>query len=181
MTIDRSLGSPEATIPLICVVSVSRFRRDKCCQFDEGNYIVTYPGELDAAEESGKSIQHLDIVGSYHGGYKVVCRAKDTSICDGGYKPLDCKSYPFFPTVSEAGWRKLAEQHPLIVDWLEKVRLVGYHRIEISPVRRQAHGTKRQQTGQGRSGCAADPAAPPWMLRPSIRGRMRRGWDEADR
>ena len=32
----------------------------------------------------------------------MICTAKDTASCDNGYKPLDCQSYPFFPTIALA-------------------------------------------------------------------------------
>ena len=129
----------------------------RCCQFNQGNYIVTYPGELDAAKEIGLSVQHLCIVGTIGGGEKVVCQARDTSTCDNGYKPLDCRSYPFFPNISGLGkieanlkgskcplgaklvpwhrawvirtWRNLATRHPAVYDWLAKVTLVGYRTL----------------------------------------------------
>jgi hypothetical protein len=127
----------------------------RCCEFQQGNYIVLYPGELEAARAAGESTAHLEITeADYHGGKKAVCKARDTAHCDGGLKPLDCVSYPFFPAppgrgvvdllikgrkcpllpqhlqrhaaTIRAAWNALAAGNPRILDWLNKVRLVGY-------------------------------------------------------
>ncbi len=129
-----------------------------CCEFQQGNYIVMYPGELEAAEAAGKSIGHLTSLEPYNGGFKCTCRAADTATCDNGYKPLDCKSYPFFPTVDVSTgaiaatlkgakcpltpdmvtehrtwvsrvWSQLAERTPSVRGWLAKVSLVGYDKV----------------------------------------------------
>lgn len=131
----------------------------KCCTFQQGNFIVLHPGELDAAKASGAGTDHLELLENYHGGHKVVCRAADTAICDGGYKPLDCASYPFFPTVNETTgavegtlkgakcplttaianfhrlwvedqWRRLADTNAEVKPWLAKVALVGYETVD---------------------------------------------------
>lgn len=128
-----------------------------CCSFASENYIVLYPGELEEAQESGQSVGHLEIVSDDLGGHKAICRANETATCDGGYKPLDCKSYPFFPTIDEpsgqvqlglkgqkcplqeihlAGhqkwvlgrWQSLIDSAPRMMDWIRKTRLVGYIR-----------------------------------------------------
>jgi hypothetical protein len=127
----------------------------RCCQFQQGNYIVLYPGELEAAWAAGQSTAHLKIIdGDYHGGQKAVCNAKCTASCDGGFKPLDCASYPFFPAPPSGGevglllkgqkcplvaehhqehaaavkaaWNLLIRDNPAVGPWLDKVRLVGY-------------------------------------------------------
>jgi Fe-S-cluster containining protein len=124
----------------------------KCCGFQQGNYIVLHPGELETAQATGQSIAHLQITDAdYHGGQKAVCTARDTGSCDSGLKPLDCKSYPFFPangdnellvkgrkcpialnklsahaTAVQEAWDGLASQNSDIRDWLDKVELVGY-------------------------------------------------------
>lgn len=127
----------------------------KCCQFQQGNYIVMYPGEVEEAQERNQSLNHLELT-PYHGGYKAICRAKDTSTCDGGYKPLDCQSYPFFPTVKGTSlhinlkgekcpltllhlrthqiwvkkkWENLILRAPIVSEWIKKVVLVGYIQI----------------------------------------------------
>src|SRR4029077_14157476 len=76
----------------------------RCCEFQQGNYIVLYPGELEEARAGGQSTAHLEITqADYHGGKKAVCKARDTAHCDGGFKPLDCVSYPFFPAPAGDG------------------------------------------------------------------------------
>ena len=135
----------------------------RCCDFQQGNYIVLYPGELDRARASGQSTAHLKIIDAdYHGGQKVVCAARDTATCDNGFKPLDCKAYPFFPAPPGQGevdllvkgkkcplqaehlnghaagvreaWNELMAQNPKVRAWLNKVKLVGY----TDPPRRSA-------------------------------------------
>ena len=72
----------------------------KCCDFEKMAHILLYPGELEDAKKQGWMTAHLEVLEeNYHGGVRVRCRAKDTTICDYGYKPLDCVSYPFFPIV----------------------------------------------------------------------------------
>ena len=127
----------------------------RCCEFQQGNYIVLYPGEIEDAQAAGQSTAHLKITDAdYHGGKKAVCEAKCTASCDGGDKPLDCVSYPFFPAPPGAGeidlmikglkcplqaehlqshadlvreiWNEAAAFNPAITAWLNKVELVGY-------------------------------------------------------
>lgn len=127
----------------------------RCCQFQQGNYIVLYPGEIDAARASGQSTAHLEITDAdYHSGQKAICKAHDTASCDGGFKPLDCVSYPFFPAppgdggvellikgrkcplltqhlhhhaaMIRSAWNAVILRNPRIRSWLNKVRLVGY-------------------------------------------------------
>jgi len=124
-----------------------------CCSFQQGNYIVLHPDELEQALRNGVSTSHLELIASYHGGYKAICTAKDTATCDNGFKPLDCRSYPYFPTVTEGKivanlkgqkcplpiseisrhalyvqqeWTKVVSQQPAVLQWLDKVELVGY-------------------------------------------------------
>jgi hypothetical protein len=130
-----------------------------CTQFTAGNYIVLYPGELRHAQTLGQSVSHLNVIDDdYHGGARAVCRAKDPKTCDGGYKPLDCASYPFFPLVADplepierllkgvkcpltnadigshadwvrVQWTRLARNVAAVREWLPKVRLVGYEPV----------------------------------------------------
>jgi hypothetical protein len=82
----------------------------RCCQFMQGNYIVLYPGEVTAVRSRGESLDHLDIFDAdYHGGSRATCHASDTARCDGGYKPLDCATYPFFPVIGEQSETETAE------------------------------------------------------------------------
>ena len=128
-----------------------------CCDFAEGNYIVLYPGEEMAARAAGKSLEHLEITPMAFGGHRAICHARDKAQCDGGYKPLDCASYPLFPTVATDGsiraglkgakcplrlgeiakhqqwvvqqWLRLAAHRPQLLEWLRRLPLVGYERV----------------------------------------------------
>ena len=128
----------------------------KCCDFAQGNYIVMYPGELAAAQAAGRSTAHLEVADDGCGGHRAICRATDAATCDGGYKPLDCASYPLFPVVDSANslaavdkgekcplpaealsvhlrwtlaqWELVIERDPEVVAWLRSARLVGYSR-----------------------------------------------------
>ena len=131
-----------------------------CCDFAAGNYIVLYPGELAEAQRQGQTTSHLEIAEGHLGGHKAVCRAKDTSTCDAGYKPLDCAGYPFFPTIGaddqiEAGikgskcplqvgqlathaawmilaWERVAHTMEGMIEWIRQTRMVGYERVRDS-------------------------------------------------
>ena len=128
-----------------------------CCDFAQGNYIAMYPGEVAAARRAGQSLDHLELTPLSFGGHQAVCNASDKAICDGGYKPLDCASYPLFPTVAADGsilaglkgakcplrwgdlagharwvvkqWGQLVHRRPRLVNWLRRIRLVGYQRL----------------------------------------------------
>lgn len=129
-----------------------------CCEFAEGNFIALYPGELDAAADAGLSLDHLRYHSDGAGGHHAVCKAGDRSICDGGYKPLDCRSYPFFPTVNDTGkvtatlkgkkcplqpseisrhqdwvlsqWTRLVGCVVGLIPWVRSTKLVGYESVE---------------------------------------------------
>jgi hypothetical protein len=128
----------------------------RCCEFQQGNYIVLHPGELDAARSGHESLDHLEITDDGRGGHRATCRAARTETCDDGYKPLDCRSYPYFPVLAEdearvtswllkgrkcplvpheidvhgkwviEQWNILVESSPAIATWLRRVVLVGY-------------------------------------------------------
>jgi Fe-S-cluster containining protein len=127
----------------------------RCCEFQQGNFIVLYPGELEKAEADGQSTRHLKVIDDdYHGGKKAVCVARNKATCDDGFKPLDCASYPFFPAPPgrgpvdlmikgkkcplqtehlqghaadvRAAWNAVAARSPETTAWLNKVELVGY-------------------------------------------------------
>ena len=127
------------------------FRR--CCDFQQGNYIVLHPGELAEAARQGLPVAHLRIVDAdYHGGQKAVCAAHNSATCDGGLKPFDCKAYPLFPAGSENGdffikgskcplqpvhlaahadairamWQAIVSRNPEAAAWLDRVEMVGY-------------------------------------------------------
>jgi DNA-binding XRE family transcriptional regulator len=77
----------------------------RCCEFQQGNYIVLYPGELEAAKSGSQPTAHLRIIDAdYHGGKKSVCTAKCTASCDGGLKPLDLGDW-----LRDPGWSR--QQH----------------------------------------------------------------------
>lgn len=95
----QTAAAPAGTISL-CPHKGCAF---KCCDFKQMVHILLYPGELEEARAQGRSLAHLEILEeNYHGAPRVRCRAKNTANCDGGYKPLDCRSYPFFPELPEA-------------------------------------------------------------------------------
>lgn len=130
----------------------------RCCEFNQGNYIVLYPGEIAEAQSAGKSMAHLEIIDAdYHGGAKAICHAANTATCDNGYKPLDCATYPFFPLIQAKGgdvgdlikgykcpltpdllvkheawvrrrWNDLIALRPEVGEWLRQVELVGYQK-----------------------------------------------------
>lgn len=136
----------------------------RCCDFQQGNYIATYPGELERAQAGGASIKHLKVLSKdEHGGERVKCTARDTETCDGGYKPLDCASYPFFPaSLDDKGrvtalikgkkcplvaadvrshmewvteeWERLVRAQPVVGDWLEGVTMVDYGNVQIAEI-----------------------------------------------
>lgn len=130
-----------------------------CCTFNQGNYIVLYPGELEQAIQEEYHHRHLDIFDdNYHGGKKAICNAHETATCDHGYKPLDCKTYPLFPMLNiknsvanfikgskcpvniqeisyhrewaKIAWENLAKNNLEVAEWLRKVSLVGYEKID---------------------------------------------------
>src|SRR5262249_36867287 len=112
------------------------------------------PGELEEAQQHGESVAHLRITqDDDHGGKRAVCTACDTASCDGGYKPLDCRSYPFFPVIEdgrvgavikgrkcpllvqhlidharwvEFAWNRVLARSPKVRRWLAAVKLHGY-------------------------------------------------------
>jgi hypothetical protein len=128
----------------------------RCCDFQQGNYIAAYPGELEQARARGFSTEHLKVLDNDdHGGHRVKCVARDTATCDAGYKPLDCASYPFFPTAIDdegrvAGcikgekcplalddvrnhvgwaveeWGRLVRSEPAVGRWVGSVKMLGY-------------------------------------------------------
>lgn len=127
----------------------------KCCTFHD-NYIVLYPGEW---ENSKLKKAHLTIIDDdYFGGKKVVCALGNHILslrpCDPKieFKPIDCKSYPYFPKIDKQGniqilkgrrcpltkkdlvqhkklflkaWKSLIKDK-VILSWLKKVKLVEY-------------------------------------------------------
>jgi len=128
-----------------------------CCEFGAGNFIAMYPGELEKAQSTGQSVGHLFITSDGNGGQRAICQAKDKANCDSGYKPLDCASYPLFPTVNSnegieaalkgskcplqsaelelhrewvvSSWAHVGRSVPNLLNWIRSVRLVGYEHV----------------------------------------------------
>lgn len=129
----------------------------KCCNFDLGNYILLFPGELDDAKKKNKSLSHLTILetDSFNGN-KAICTATQRKNCDYGYKPLDCLFYPYFPKeIGESTitmlkgikcpletrqivdhlsfvcreTKKLIKKNERVNEWLKIVKLVGYETL----------------------------------------------------
>lgn len=126
---------------------------------------MLYPGEVDAARQTGRSLEHLRLSPMPHGGFRATCNARDKSSCDDGYKPLDCASYPFFPTIDGDGriaadlkgekcplqtvmlaahrrwviaaWTKLSSTVPGIAKWIARTRLVGYSSLAPTELSKQ--------------------------------------------
>lgn len=120
-----------------------------CCKFTN-NYILLYPGEYEKSKENKNHIKIID--DNYFGGKKAIC----FHICKkDDFKPLDCRSYPYFPIINENGkleiikgkkcpltendlldhkkqftniWNKIIENEE-ILEWLKKVELIGYKTI----------------------------------------------------
>lgn len=65
----------------------------KCCDFGSNGHIVMLPTEYESAN---KSLSHLKVINDDNGGKHVKCIAKDKSNCDGGYKPIQCRTFPLF-------------------------------------------------------------------------------------
>ena len=73
----------------------------KCCDFDN-NYIVLYPGEFESTQLRKDHIKIIDE--NYFGGKKAICLRPCK---EGEFKPLDCKSYPYFPMTNKDGSFKI--------------------------------------------------------------------------
>jgi len=122
----------------------------RCCSFND-NYIVLYPGEFENSEGHKKHIKIID--DNYFGGKKAICL---TPCKKNEFKPMDCKSYPYFPKINAAGkveiikglkcplkeeelvdhkekflkiWNDLIKDK-VIFEWLKNVELVGYDVVE---------------------------------------------------
>ena len=111
-----------------------------CCDFNQENFIVMFPNELDKAITSGKSMTHLKIIESLpNNSHKVVCKAKNRVICDGGYKPVDCKIYPLFPKGDKTYFLKgrkcplqsfeLHQHKQLVSSYLKNLDFVSYDEL----------------------------------------------------
>lgn len=124
----------------------------KCCQFMQGNYIVMYPGELEAAREAGESTAHLNLLATdKFGGLRATCNAADTANCDGGYKPIDCSTYPLFPQLDI----ETSDDPDTLRTWLKGSK------CPLGPADVQAH--LLQMSRAWRTLIASDPRIAPWL------------------
>lgn len=140
--------------------SVCHFR---CCDqsrereedFGLDNALLLYPGEWESAREETR--RHILItMDDFHGGKLGCCDRGnfDQSQCDPtrNFKPLDCLSYPFTPSIGEAGleflidprcplatrdlgahfenirrrWEQALASNPSVVDWISHLKIDGY-------------------------------------------------------
>lgn len=136
---------------------------DFCAQ----NSILLYPGELASAIGRHLYIGHLTITDqSYFGGNLAYCSSTnfDQSNCDPfmNFKPLDCISYPFFPSFIGnelvlmfdsarcplkgtmlhlhyikilRRWYELTSCNIEIINWIKSVELEGYRLITVDDMR----------------------------------------------
>ena len=122
----------------------------KCCKFDK-NYIVLYPGEIESTKQNKTHLKIID--DNYYNGKKAICLRPCKN---DDFKPIDCRSYPFFPKINERGvinilisvkcplkkeelvnhknkffkiWKLLTKDKE-IYDWINKVKLIGYKSLE---------------------------------------------------
>ena len=104
-----------------------------CCDFNQGNYIVLLPNEFEYAKKSKQSLNHLTIIDKTPGnGFKAICKAKDTSVCDNGYKPVDCKIYPVFPSAKDKFMLK-GKKCPLDINKIQQHIKNTKHHIKNLP------------------------------------------------
>jgi len=122
----------------------------KCCKFDN-NYIILYPGEFENTKLKKDHIKIIDE--NYFNGKKAIC-VRPCKIDE--FKPLDCKSYPYFPKINGIGELKIIKgtKCPLteeelvihkkrfleiwdfllkneeIYEWVNAVDLIGYKEIK---------------------------------------------------
>ncbi len=127
-----------------------------CCDFNQNNYIVLFPNELNHMIKNNEIYSHLTIIENLEqNSHKVICKASNRENCDNGYKPIDCKIYPIFPTKNKKYYLKgvkcplsnselkehLINCESLISNldyctnkelgvWFNKIELVGYKKIK---------------------------------------------------
>jgi hypothetical protein len=136
----------------------------RCCHqsnlheeaFGPENAILLYPGEIDEVSRATRA--HIQITNEdFNGGKLGYCDREnfDQSTCDPtkNFKPLDCRSYPFFPTIVNGElkllidkercplpslilqrhyddilklWTDLLVQKPELENWIKGFNLQGY-------------------------------------------------------
>lgn len=90
----------------------------KCCSFGSDGHIVILPHEFDGHEGE---ISHLQIIDDdYFGGKKVKCISKDCKVCDNGYKPIMCRTYPLWVKSVKKGLVFRSSKCPLKNEQLTK-------------------------------------------------------------
>lgn len=111
-----------------------------CCSFQKKSHIIIMPKEFDAIPEKDRA--HLTIIDDDYllGGKKVHCNAKDTTNCDGGYKPVHCGIYPLWAKSLDSTGLYRSNKCPLpdnVVDATAKEVLLvmqSYGRDNLIPV-----------------------------------------------
>jgi len=153
--------NPCAKYAHICKYKCCDQSREKGERIKHNNAILLYPGEYEAAKKYRK---HILVLKEFNRGKLRYCdRANfDQSKCSdrANFKPLDCKSYPFFPAIIEGKlillkdsgcpisvtsedlrrhhnealslWKSLVEKRPDITEWIKSLRLDGYVRYDLS-------------------------------------------------
>lgn len=144
--------------------------RYKCCDQSQekgeeiklNNAILLYPGEYETAE---RNKDHIKILKEFNRGNLGYCDRLhfDQSKCSEelNFKPLDCKSYPFFPAIVGeqivmlkdsacpipiengelkkhyeeilAVWKKLVEERPEVKEWINSLNLTQYGYVRYEP------------------------------------------------
>lgn len=108
----------------------------KCCSFGSDGHIVILPHEFDGHEGE---ISHLQIIDDdYFGGKKVKCIAKDCKVCDNGYKPIMCRTYPLWIKSVEKKFIFRSRKCPLKNEQLEEHKkltfsIFGNYKKRIEP------------------------------------------------
>ena len=137
----------------------SKITSDDFCQ---ENAILLYPGEWEA--EKNKSKKHITISDDqFYSGKLGYCDKDnfDQSKCNPllNFKPLDCKSYPFFPIIVDgkikltidsarcplsenieelrqhfrvilSEWIEITENNELVRSWIKNINLTGYKIVD---------------------------------------------------
>lgn len=138
-----------------------------CCQIRPSNprftifeSLLLHPGEL--AQTPSPSNRHIEIVGSLDKGELGFCLLSPLERLNCGdsshYKPLDCRSYPFFPVIRQGSlvlaidsrrcplvsnlsgltnhyrttlntWKALIETNSDVVNWITAIRAETHFRI----------------------------------------------------
>lgn len=127
--------------------------------------ILLFPGERELALEQGESAGHIEVTGTHPaGGDFGYCNPHriDQRQChpSRNFKPLDCRSYPLFPTIRDgrlallidtrcplsardparlkphaqlilASWQREVERNPAVGHWLASLELPTYEPFSL--------------------------------------------------